>query len=607
MNNDYLLTYRVSPVSPEAHQFAVELSVPSPATTELRVTLPAWTPGSYLIRDFARHLLAIQAEDATGARVLEQTDKQSWRVSSPIGAVTIRYRVFALDLSVRTAHLDASHGFFNGACLFLRVLGLDDVPCRVVLAPPTGRAYWNWGLATSLKPLDAPPFGFGAYQAADYAELIDHPVEMGRFESIPFQVENVPHWIVITGRHGAETACLTRDLHRLCMQHAQLFGELPLDRYFFLITTVSEGCGGLEHSHSCSLMCNRADLSPFSRDPGGDGYLSFLGLCSHEYFHLWHVKRIRPQALVGASLAEEAYTRDLWVYEGITSYYDDLALVRSGCIDVRSYLSLLARLMTRVVRNPGRESQIVADASFDAWIKLYKPSENAPNALVSYYDKGALIALALDLRIRRCTEGKRSLDDVMRVLWQRFGRTRRPVPERGVEVIAAQVAGQDLQVFFDQALRSTAELNLEDLLADVGLALRFRPALGPDDRGGLVDNLAEHHCAPPSIGLRWQAASGDAVVRHVLNGSPAECAGIAPGDVLVAVDGLRVTADNCARSMAALKANIAVPLYVFRRDELMRFRVRPRPGPADTCELCLMNDPPAAATKARNAWLGQPD
>lgn len=604
MTDCYELTYRVQPASPETHQFAVEITLPCPPARELTLALPAWTPGSYLIRDFARHIVALEAEDATGRNVPEKRDKQTWRLPAPQGAARVRYRVFAWDLSVRTAHLDATHGFFDGAGLFLRVLGLDQVPCKVELVPPTGDVYRDWRVATSLRRLDARPFAFGTYHAADYRDLIDHPVEMGRFRLIPFQVKDVPHWMAITGRQDTDETRLGDDLARICAQHAELFGELPIDRYLFLTTAVGNGYGGLEHGHSASLLCRREDLPRRNAMPDADGYARFLGLCSHEYFHLWHVKRIRPQALAATDLAQEAYTRDLWAYEGITSYYDDLALVRSGCIDGRAYLGRLARTITGVMRTPGRHRQTLADSSFDAWIKLYKADENSPNALVSYYDKGALVALALDLTIRRRSAQRRSLDDLMRSLWETHGRTRLAVPEQGIEALAAAIAGEDLRGFFDQALRSTADLDLADLLDDVGIAMRLRPARGPKDEGGLVERFDDQP-APATLGLRWQALGMDIVVRNVLSGSPAEAAGLAPGDALVAIDGLRVTRDTVETLLAQLAVDAEIALHAFRRDELMIFSVRPGTAPADTCELRIMTEAPADATHRRAAWLGQ--
>jgi predicted metalloprotease with PDZ domain len=334
------------------------------------------------------------------------------------------------------------------------------------------------------------------------------------------------------------------------------------------------------------------------------GYQRFLGLCSHEYFHLWNVKRIRPRAFVEQGLEREVHTRLLWWFEGVTSYYDDLALVRSGVITPSAYLTLLAGVITRVTRNPGRLRQSVAESSFDAWTRFYKQDENAPNAIVSYYAKGALVALALDLRLRTETGGARSLDDLLRALWQGFGRRGPGVGERDIEAMASELAGVDLSGFFQQALDSTEELGLKELLAGVGVAMRMRPAGGDQDSGGCVEEFAPVQ-ERPELGARLDRNSAEARLAVVLDGRPAQEAGLAPGDVIVAVDGLRATAANLDTLIARAAACAAAPieLFAFRRDELMRFAVNPRTAPCDTCELRLDTDASAEVLGARGAWL----
>lgn len=604
------LTYRVYPAEPQAHLFTVEVEIPEPRGQALTLSMPAWIPGSYMIRDFARHILDIAATDAEGTVPCERIaklDKQTWRLVHRGLAMRVRYRVYAWDLSVRGAHLDQTHAYFNGAALFLRVAGLDQDPCHLELAPPPGDIGADWRVATSLDPVAIAPAGFGTYKAEDYADLIDHPVEMGHFRLIPFAVQGIPHRMAITGRHDCDEARLRRDLERICIEQAALFGELPLDRYLFLVSAQGEGYGGLEHSYSTSLMCVRDDLprpTTEATEPPGAGYRRFLGLCSHEYFHLWNVKRIRPQALMDGGLEREVHTRLLWAFEGITSYYDDLVLVRSGCIDESAYLELLAHAITRVLSTPGRLVQTLAESSFDAWTKLYKADENAPNAMVSYYAKGALVALALDLTIRRDTKGARSLDDVMRALWERHGRTGIGVPERGVEALAAEVTGLDLAGFFRQTLDSTQDIDLAPLLAQVGIELCLRPARGAKDQGGLAKDAAgAMPPASPVLGVRLQSQGSEAIIASVLSGGAALAAGLAAGDTLVAVEGLRVTRKNLDALIARVPAGTPARIHAFRRDELMAFEAHPLPAPADRCDLRLDPQAPPEATRRRSAWL----
>ena len=580
------LTYRLRPVSPRAHLFAVEIDIAHPPAERLMLSMPAWIPGSYMIRDFARNLLAVTARTAQGQPLtLDKLDKQTWICDGVTGAVTIAYRVFAWELSVRAAHLDTTHAYFNGASLLARVHGLEDRPCRIELLPPEDTGCSGWRVATSLRPLDAEPLGFGSYQADDYEDLIDHPVEMGAFGLLSFAVRGVPHRVAITGRHRLDEARLIQDLTRICAQQAALFGELPIDRYLFLLTVVGDGYGGLEHRFSSSLICPRDDLPMPGDDKLSEGYKRLLGLFSHEYFHLWQVKRIRPQAFRDGGLEREVHTRQLWAFEGITAYYDELVLARSGCLDHKTYFGLLAATITRVMRTPGRHVQTLAEASFDAWTKFYKADENAPNALVSYYAKGALVALALDLTIRRETGGAHSLDEVMRELWRRHGRTGKGVPERGVEAVASAVSGLDLTGFFAQALDSTEDLDLAALLATVGVEMRLRPNQGPKDLGGCVDRF-ETIVPMPALDVRLRPGGPDAVIQNVIAGGAGECAGLAPGDLLLAVDGLRATADNLERLVArAAGQPEGVSLHLFRRDELMTLTASPRPATLDTCEL----------------------
>ncbi len=609
MSETDLVTYRVVPSRPAAHVFTVELSIPNPGEGPVTVSLPAWIPGSYMIRDFARNIVAIAAEDAAGPVSVQKLDKQTWQLTAADGRVVIRYEVYAWELTVRAAHLDRTHGYFNGPCLFLRVHGRDAEPCRVELLPPADADCTDWRVATSLARDGADPWGFGGYRADDYDDLIDHPVEMGRFDVVDFQVGEVPHWLVLSGRQRADLDRLATDLAPICAEHAALFGELPVDRYLFLTQVVGDGYGGLEHRFSTSLLCSRDDL-PVPRAQGEQEpekdyakgeYRKFLGLCSHEYFHLWNVKRIRPAAFIEGGLDREVYTRLLWAFEGITSYYDDLALVRSGRIDAKGYLEALAETVTKVLRNPGRLKQTVAESSFDAWTKFYKQDENAPNAIVSYYGKGAMTALALDLTIRRDTSGERSLDDVMRALWERYGRPGLGVPERGIESLAAEVTGLDLDGFFARALDSTEDLDLPALLTTVGVAMRLRPARKAKDFGNVADDF--ERLEPVSdLGIRL-SSGGEAKIAAVLEDRPAQHAGLAPGDVLVAIDGLRVDGGSAGKRLRALPIGRPVRVHAFRRDELMEFTLTPGPAPADVCELRLDDEAPAEVLSRRQAWL----
>ncbi|MCX7890937.1 MAG: PDZ domain-containing protein [Burkholderiales bacterium] len=604
------LRYTICPKHPEAHLFEVTCTVVDPDPAGQRFALPAWIPGSYLIRDFARHVVAIRAESAGRRVALAKVDKHTWRAAPVSRALTVTATVYAWDLSVRGAHLDATHGFFNGTSVFLRVLGREHERCEVEIRPPAGGRHGGWRVATALPRDGAPPHGFGRYAAADYDELIDHPVEMGRFDLVAFEACGVPHEVAITGRHQADLGRLRHDLARLCATqirfwHGPRAGRAggpkpPFGRYVFLVTAVGEGYGGLEHRASTALLCSRDDLPEAGAAEPGEAYRTFLGLASHEYFHTWNVKRLKPAAFVPYDLGRENYTTLLWAFEGVTSYYDDLFLVRSGLVASEDYLAILGRSVTNLLRTPGRRVQSVAEASFDAWIKYYRQDENAPNAQVSYYLKGSLVALALDLAIRSRTRGARSLDDVMRRLWREYGATGRGVPEGAVEAVAEQVAGFPLSRFFARALRSTAELPLARALAGAGLRLRLREAESAADKGGTP--AANGRRQRVSLGLRTASDPAGVKVTHVVAGGAGERAGVAAGDVIVAVDGLRASGATLEPRLARRRPGDRIGLHLFRRDELIELTAVAAPPARDTAFVAVAERSGPRA-RLREAWL----
>ncbi|WP_269532445.1 M61 family metallopeptidase [Chitinimonas sp. BJYL2] len=599
------IRYRIDPVNPEAHLFEVTLTVDNPATTGQLFTLPVWIPGSYLVREFAKNIVRISAEDEAGPVVLNKLDKRSWQAAPAKGVLTVRYTVYGYDLSVRTAYLDTTRAFFNGTSLCLAVEGQTDAPVVVDIVAPTGKDYREWRVATSLPALKAKPYAFGTYQAANYDELIDHPVELGDFTLIQFKACGVPHDFVLSGRlPKIDSKRLAKDVKAICEYQIKLFGEpAPFDRYVFMSFVSGDGYGGLEHRASTALMCSRESLP----QPGETGmktaYRNYLGLISHEYFHTWNVKRIKPAAYAPYPNEGEAYSRLLWAFEGLTSYYDDLCLVRAGLIDEASYLELVSHTITGVLRSPSHAVQTLEDSSFDTWIKYYRPDENAPNALVSYYTKGSLAGLCLDLHIRRETGGKCSLDDVMCALWERYGRdfyNGKPVgvPEDGWERVAEEVTGLPLKPLFDRFLRSTEPLPLAELLETVGVQWQARAQVGAGDKGGWLDKVP---ATPVWLGARTGTDGGLVKLTHVLSDGPAMLAGLSANDVLVAVDGLKATQANLDTMLASAKAGDKVEVLAFRRDELIKCRVRLDAAPATTVGLKVVQADLAKA--AREAWL----
>jgi predicted metalloprotease with PDZ domain len=591
-----VIRYTVTPLDPRAHLFAVACTVPEPDPAGQVFRLPSWIRGSYLVRDFSRHVVSVRAHAAGRPVAVERTDKRTLRCAPAAGPLTLECTVHAYDESVRKAYLDERRGFFNGSSLFHAPAGRERQPVIVELRRPPEGAPWR--VATAMTPLEVDGDGFGTYGAADYEEALDHPFELGEFQTVDFAADGIPHRFVVSGRCEYDAARLGADASRICQAQRALFGGEPaLARYLFLTRVTAAGYGGLEHRASSALICGRNDLPR----PGAAGlsreYRAFLGLVSHEYFHLWNVKRITPEAFARSDLGAEAYTADLWHYEGVTSYYDDLMLLRAGVIDAPAYLDLLAEAATRLWRTPGRRAHSLADASFEAWLKYYQPDENTPNATVSYYVKGALVALCLDLHLRR--HGTTTLDDVMRELWRRHGRTGTPVPERGLERLAAELSGLELAPLFDAWLRSTAELPLAEALGAFGVCATLRPATGEADPGG---RAAAGRPLGAHLGLRLRP--GELAVAYVLSGSPAERAGLAGGDVLVALDGLRLAPAQWQARVAALVPGRRYAVHYFRGDELLSASLTAEAPPADTWTLTLAENAPADALARRKAWLG---
>ena len=599
------IRYSIFPRSPEAHLFEVRCTVDNPDPLGQKFSLPSWIPGSYLIREFAKHVVRIRAQSGRKLLRMVKLEKNTWQVEPVDRPVTVTMEVYAWDLSVRGAHLDTTHAFFNGSAVFLQVEGREDEPCEIEILPPKGKHYRNWRVATAMKRKGAKPYSFGTYEAANYDELIDHPVEIGTFTLASFKACGVQHDIAITGRHLADMRRLTRDLKELCETQIRFFGEpAPMDRYVFLVTALGEeGYGGLEHRASTALLCRRNDLPHEKMDKPSSGYRTFLGLASHEYFHTWNVKRIKPAAFTPYDLDRENYTTLLWAFEGFTSYYDDLLLVRSGLMSRITYLETLGRNVTSLLRTSGRKKQTVAESSFDAWIKYYRSDENTPNAGVSYYGKGSLIALCLDLSIRSQTSGRKSLDDVMRALWKRYGLKGIGVPEDGIEKIAEQVTGVKLKRFFDQAVRSTADLRLQKLLDSVGIAMALRPPRSGVDRRERKPKRAESAAdRGVTLGVRTGTESSNVRITHVLDGGAAQKAGLAAGDVVIAMDGLRITPDNFDNQLSQHRPGETVTLHAFRRDELHVLDVTLAAAKPDSWSLTVNED--KAAARARKRWLG---
>ena len=582
-----MITHRIEIEDAHAHLFRVTLSVPQPAAQQ-RLRLPVWIPGSYLVREFARHVSALTAKQGARELPVRQLDKAGWQVEcTGRAALVLSYRVYAFDTSVRAAFLNAQRGFFNGSSVFLRVEGRAAEPQRMEL----GTLPKGWQLATAMRAVSGATRGERMFEAADYDELVDHPVELGTFWRGQFNAQGVPHEFVVAGAlPDFDSDRLLADAKRICEAGIRFWHggkKPPQARYVFMLNAVDDGYGGLEHRDSTALIAARRELPQRGKPELSDGYGVLLGLISHEYFHTWNVKRLKPREFEPYDYTQENYTELLWFFEGFTSYYDDLLLLRAGLIDETRYLGLLAKTVSGVLGTPGRTVQSVAQASFDAWVKYYRSDENSPNATISYYAKGSLVALALDLSLRAAGTG--SLDEVMRLLWQRSGGG--PITETDIAQALAQVAGRSMAAQLQTWVHGTDDLPLASLLEAFGVNWTPQTA-----------TLAQR------LGLRLsESALTGARVTHVLRAGAAERAGFSAGDELLALDGWRLRRlDDAQRLLAAGQRGrwlVSRDQRVFELSMALPADAALGAPSAGGVTLTAESKPARAALALRKAWL----
>jgi predicted metalloprotease with PDZ domain len=579
-----MIHYRIEIADAHAHLWRVTLTIPAPAELQ-RLSLPVWIPGSYMVREFSRHLGVLEARQGSRQVDLRQLSKCDWEAPcSGRAALVVSYTVYAFDNSVRAAFLDAQRGFFNATSLCLRIEGKEGQPHQIELAAlPAG-----WQVATAMPALDA-----GRFEAANYDELVDHPFELGAFWRGEFVAGGVTHEFVVSGALPVfDGARLLADAQRICAAQIALWhGERrgaapPFGRYVFLLNAVDEGYGGLEHRASTALISPRRDLPALGQAEVSDGYLRLLGLISHEYFHAWNVKRLRPDGFARYDYRQENYTELLWFFEGFTSYYDDLLLRHCGLIDEARYLKLLSSTISAVLAAPGRKQQSLARASFDAWIRYYRQDENTPNSTVSYYAKGALLGLALDLSLRSDATTPSSLDDVLRLLWQRSEGG--PISEADILSAVAELGGDARAAELRQWVHGTDDLPLPALLERVGLRWC-------SDKAGLAQRL----------GLRVAESAG-IQVKQVLQDSAALAAGLAAGDEIVACNGWRLRKLDEALLTLQPERLAQMTLLVARDQRMLSLELMLplEPQVGASVRLSPVDKAPARALGLRRAWLG---
>jgi predicted metalloprotease with PDZ domain len=587
-----MITYTISTPAPHSHLVHITLDVDGLNGEHLDLLLPAWTPGSYMIREFARHVQGFHAQAGEQALAWDKIDKHTWRVETR-GAprIQVHYQVYANELTVRTSHLDATHGYFNPANLAMYVPGRTQEPLIVDVVVPA-----SWQVATGLKQLeadvDSAPSDPGHYrfQARDYDELVDSPFHCGGHELLRFEIDGIPHEIVIWGHGNYDPARLVDDTRRIVETTRDMFGELPYERYLFLLLLVDKGVGGLEHRNSVTNMLPRWSFRP------ARSYERYLSLTSHEFFHVWCVKRLRPAPLGPFDYQRENYTRQLWAMEGLTSFYDDLLLARAALLSPERYLEILAEQIVQLQSQPGRALQSLEQSSFDAWIKFYRPDENSANSSISYYLKGALVALLADMEIRRRTDNEHSLDDALRNLLASYPPAGPGIPEQGGwQAAFEELTDHDWTAFFARFVAGREELDYAAYLEAAGLELRWsHKEPGPEGT------------APPWLGLVTKNEQGRLLVSYARADGPAYAAGVYAGDEVLALDGWRVDHESLQARLTERSVGETVTLSVFRRDQLLHLPILLAPAPPDKLVIERVAEPSAKQRQIYESWLGLP-
>jgi predicted metalloprotease with PDZ domain len=578
------IKYKLSAKNLHAHLFEVELSLKNPNPLGQVFSLPSWIPGSYLIRDFAKNIVSIQAQSCGQAVAVKKLDKNHW-ITQPCGEqITLTYEIYAFDLSVRSAYLTNERAFFNGTSVFLLPLGFEQELCQLNITPVDSvQTQGDWSCATGLRQTSALNF-----EADNYQDLIDHPFEMADFTLFDFAAGDVKHEMAITGMHSADIARLKRDLKVICSHHIEFFNhDIPFDSYMFLTLVRANGYGGLEHKNSTSLICSRKELPVMGMGDINKDYTRFLALCSHEYFHAWWVKTIKPASFHELDLSRENYTEQLWIFEGFTSYYDELSLLRSKLLTPEQYLDLFAQTITRVQKSSGRHIQPLAESSYEAWTKFYQQDENAPNAIVSYYTKGALLAFVLDIEIRKRTQGKKSLDDVLRYAWKNYQQS--GLEDDTIQSIVSQITNSNFTDFFDDYLYGVEELPLQDSFAYVGVKYQLVKRL---------EDLTD-------FGLIIKTQGEFSQIMQVFSNTSAQQSGLYVGDKIVSVNYQQLKDKPLIAQINAYTQGEVIKVGVLRDELLLEVLVTIGRITPSFCQLSLNTELDNQTIKQQKQWLHQ--
>ncbi|MFT6732270.1 MAG: putative metalloprotease with PDZ domain [Polaribacter sp.] len=595
------ISYKINIEDAKKHLIYIQLNIDSPLKQEQEFWLPDWIPGSYLIRDFSKNITFIQADERGETVQLTKIAKSRWALTQDVACLTISYKVYAWDLSVRSAHFDEQHCFFNGTSIFLAIDGFESEKHSVSIEATNHSNTHNWCVATSLLSEEIDKNGFGQYNAYSYEFLIDHPFEIAQLQTCSFMVNNTNHKMVFTeAPDNIDLNRIAKDVQAICEYECRYFAddEPPFENYLFMTFVMKNGFGGLEHISSTALHCSFADLPLIGEDTSvkSKEYQKFLSLCCHEYFHSWNVKRIKPEKFKALALQSEINTELLWFFEGVTSYIDELFLVRAKVISQTEYLDMLAKTISRYFKGAGRLNQTVADSSFDSWTKFYQQDENAVNAITSYYVKGSLVALALDFEIRQITNNQLSLDSLMRKLWQNNGKIGIGVAEKGIQSACEGLLKEHLgysvnmDEFFQHHLYSTEELDLASIFNRLGLVFQLVAESKQADGGGYRVEIDKKIVNKPSLAMTHKKDPLGASVKSVIDDGAGSLSGLSNKDIIIAVNDVRVTSEDLDLTIQKYKKGTVVKISYFRRDKLYHTECLLKPSEQNTCYISFINE-----------------
>ena len=598
MNPDVPVQIKIDLSLMRSHLYQINLSL-SDAAKKQKFLLPTWAPGSYLIREFAQHIITIRAFENGQEIAVSKKNKNTFEVNNMSQNIDLFYEVYGFDSSIRAAFIDETQAFFNGSSLFLCPEHKKNARFNITIQRPQEQSCSVWRVATSMPQLDIDAQGFGSYSCLSYEELIDYPFQIGAMKQICFDAAGISHEMVLVGDlRPFDENRLIADLKAICESQIKLFGgKAPFSNYLFIARFEEGGHGGLEHRNSSMLLASPYALPSQDLLEPDTQYKSFLSLCSHEYFHAWNIKRLMPKNFVTLDLNTECYTSMLWLFEGITSYYDDLVLRKAGVISAESYLDILAKNYARLLRNKGRFVQSLAQSSFDAWIKFYRPNENTKNSVVSYYLKGAFIGLLMDLKISFQNHHKKSLDDLMSVAFYNYGSEKKGIDESEFFALFEDFGIKNIAEFKDNYIYGTQELPLAEWLHRFGVDI----VIIADDH--TIDDKTK---LPAYWGLKLRFDDHHrAIINYVDKDGPAMHAGLSPFDEIIAVNNIRLDPTNMADLLGTCRPHESAELVVARKKVLRVYKIFLDKLPLTNCKITLKREISAAQHDARISWIGQ--